>query len=137
MTRLAPRLLAAVAAGGAGGAVLRHLLEGTAPGGADADGLPWTTLLVNVVGAGLLAALPLIGVVRRSQVASLGLGTGALGGFTTLGATSEQARALLAAGQSATAAAYLVLTLGAALLAVAAVSHVVGVAPPAPAGGDP
>lgn len=112
----APRLVAAVALGGALGAVLRALIGEAVP---DGDGFPWTTLAINVAGALALAALPAVTVVRHSPVLAVGIGTGLLGGFTTLSATSDQARALLADGQTLPAAAYLVGTLGAALLAVA------------------
>lgn len=110
-----PRLLLAVAAGGAVGAVLRHLAGDAVP---DGDGFPGTTFAVNVLGAALLAALPLLPRVRRSRTWAAGLGPGLLGGFTTLSATSEQGRALLAGGHEVLAAAYLLGTLGASLMAV-------------------
>ncbi len=116
MTLPAPRLLLAVALGGAAGAVARFLLGLAVP---DGSGLAWTTFSINVAGALALAALPAVGVVRRSATLGAGLGAGALGGFTTLSATSEQARGLLAEGRAALAAAYLLATLGAALVAVA------------------
>jgi len=47
------------------------------------------------------------------------LGTGVLGGYTTLSTYAEQTRALLASGHVATAAAYVVGTLAACLAAVA------------------
>ena len=47
------------------------------------------------------------------------LGTGVLGGFTTLSTYSEQARALAAQGRVGLAASYVVGTLAACLLAVA------------------
>ncbi|UMG91061.1 CrcB family protein [Nocardioides sp. TF02-7] len=92
-----PRLLLAVAAGGAAGAVLRHLAGEAAP---DGTGFPWTTFAVNVAGSALLAALSLLRPVRRSATWAAGLGPGLLGGFTTLSATSEQARRLLADGDA-------------------------------------
>jgi len=48
------------------------------------------------------------------------LGTGVLGGFTTLSTYSEQTRGLLASDHVTTAAAYVVGTLVACLVAVAA-----------------
>ena len=110
-----PRLVAAVALGGAVGAVMRYLVGLAVP---DADGFPWTTFAINVVGAFLLAALPALPVVRRSRAWSVGLGTGVLGGFTTLSATSEQARALLVDDRALLGAVYLVATLLTAVLAV-------------------
>jgi fluoride exporter len=111
-----PRLLAAVALGGACGAVLRWALGEAFP---DGVGFPWTVFAINVAGSFALAALPALAVVRRSPVLAVGLGTGLLGGFTTLSACSDQTRALLDAGDGALAAAYLLGTLGAALVAVA------------------
>lgn len=115
-----PRVCLAVAAGGALGALARHLLDTWAPAGA---GFPWTTFGINVMGSMLLAVLPGMKVVRRSPTWTAALGPGALGGFTTLSAYSEQTRALLDGGRVAVAAAYLVGTMAAALVAVALASH--------------
>ncbi|WP_051247763.1 fluoride efflux transporter FluC [Nocardioides halotolerans] len=112
----------AVALGGALGAVLRWALGDAVP---DGGGFPWTTFAVNVSGSLLLAVLPALAAVRRRHVLAAGLGPGLLGGYTTLSAYSEQTRTLLAAGDAATALLYLVGTLGACLVAVAAVSLVV------------
>lgn len=109
----------AVALGGALGAVLRWWLGDVAP---DGSGFPWTTFTINVTGSAVLASLPLLAVVRRNALLAAGLGPGLLGGYTTLSAYSEQTRALLADGESLTAAAYVVATLAACLLAVALVS---------------
>ncbi|MDP3891993.1 CrcB family protein [Nocardioides sp.] len=119
MTAAAPalRALAAVAAGGALGAVGRWLIDGLAPLG---SGFPWTTFAINVVGSFLLAALPALAVVRRSPGLVLFLGPGVLGGFTTLSAYAEDARRLVDSGQVTLAAAYVVGTLVACLLAVTA-----------------
>lgn len=111
---LSGRVLLAVAAGGAVGAVLRAALGQVAP---DGTGFPWTTFAINVGGSLLLALLPALAA-RRGPVLVAALGPGVLGGFTTLSATSEQARALLADGSSGTATAYVVGTLAACLLAV-------------------
>lgn len=118
MTRspLHPRVLGAVAAGGAVGAVLRWLLESRQPAG---DGsFPWTTFAINVSGAFALALLPSYAVVRRHALLPPALGTGVLGGFTTLSTYSEESRALLAGGHHTLAAAYLLGTLAACLVAV-------------------
>ena len=126
MTRPAPRLLLAVAAGGAAGAVLRYAAGEVAP---DGTGFPWTTFAVNVVGCALLAGLELLSLARRSATWAAALGPGVLGGFTTLSATSERGRALLDDGDAALAAVYLLGTLAACLVAV----NVVGrFAPPLP-----
>lgn len=109
-------MLLAVAVGGALGATLRHAL--TVLGGSAAITFPWTTFGVNVAGAGLLALLPAAQWVRRRPLLPPLLGTGVLGGFTTLSAWSEETRALVAAGEAPTAGAYAVGTLAACLAAV-------------------
>jgi CrcB protein len=109
-------LLLAVAAGGAAGACARWLLGVWWP--VD-DGFPWTTFAINVVGSVLLAVLPAVEAVRRHPLLPPALGAGVLGGFTTLSAYSEESRALLAAGHTGTAAAYLLGTLAACLAGVA------------------
>ncbi|MBB6628442.1 CrcB family protein [Nocardioides sp. KIGAM211] len=111
-----PRMVAAVALGGALGALLRWALGQLVP---DGSGFPWTTFAINVSGSFALALLPALAAVRRSALLTVGLGTGVLGGYTTLSAYSEQARALLADGHAAMAAAYLLGTLVACLVAVA------------------
>lgn len=115
-----PRLVAAVALGGALGALLRWYLGVVVP---DGPGFPWTTFAINVSGSFALAALPALPAVRRSRLLAVGLGTGVLGGYTTLSACAEQTRALLDAGHVAAAAAYLLGTLAAALVAVALADH--------------
>ncbi len=121
-----PRLLLAVAAGGAVGAVLRYAGTQLVQ---DGDGFPWTTFAINVVGSALLAALLLLPPARRSALWAATLGPGVLGGFTTFSSTSEQARALLADGRTGLALTYVVATLAACLIAVIVVGLV---APPLP-----
>lgn len=128
----APRLVAAVAAvaaGGALGALARWSLGEAFP--ADVDAFPWVTFAINVVGSFALALLPTLTVVRRSRTVAAALGPGVLGGFTTLSAYSEQARALIDADRAALAGLYLLGTLAACLLAVTLGAHLVG---PEPAG---
>jgi CrcB protein len=110
-----PSAVAAVAAGGALGAVLRHLLGEAFP----ADGFPWTTWAVNVSGSFLLALLPALAVVRRHPLLPVALGPGLLGGYTTLSAYADESRALLAEGRVGVASLYVTGTLVACLLAVA------------------
>lgn len=109
-------VLLAVSVGGALGALLRYSLTLAEP---DASGFPWTTFTINLVGAFLLALLPASARVRRHPLLPPLLGTGVLGGFTTLSTWSEQTRALVADGAVVTAAAYVVGTLAACLAAVA------------------
>ncbi len=114
-----PRLLLAVAAGGAVGAATRHLLGLWVP---DA-GFPWTTFGINVAGSFLLALLPALAFVRASPVWTAALGPGLLGGFTTLSAYAEQARALLADERMLAAGSYVVGTLAACVLAALLAGH--------------
>ncbi|GAA1157912.1 CrcB family protein [Nocardioides aquiterrae] len=116
-----PRLLAAVAAGGALGALARWGLTEAFP--SDADAFPWATFAINVAGSFLLALLPASALVRRRRDLAVALGPGVLGGFTTLSAYSEQTRALLDAGRGGVAATYLLGTLAACLVAVAVADH--------------
>ena len=111
-------LLAAVAIGGATGAVARHLLTVAFPD--TAASFPWTTFAINVAGSFLLALLPAVGPIRQHALLPPLLGTGVLGGFTTLSTYSEQTRGLLASGHATTAGLYVLGTLAACLVAVAA-----------------
>ncbi|MBD8062092.1 CrcB family protein [Oceanitalea stevensii] len=105
MRQLDVRSVGTVAAGGAAGAVARHLLVGA--GGSSG----WAvTLAVNVAGAFLLGLLlerlarggPDTG---RRRLRLL-LGTGALGGFTTYSGIAVEVLARLDAGSWAGAAGY-------------------------------
>lgn len=122
MTPLGPaRGALVVAAGGVLGALARWLLaeawlEPT-------TAFPWHYLAVNVVGSALLAALPLVAVVRQHAWLPLFLGTGVLGGFTTMSTASTQTAALLDGGHVTTALLYAGATLVAALVAVALVDR--------------
>ena len=110
-------MLLAVAVGGAVGAAARWGLGSWFP--VDGPTFPWTTFAINVTGSVLLALLPAWGLVRRHPLLPAALGSGVLGGFTTLSAWSEETRSLLASGETATAAAYLLGTLAACLVGVA------------------
>jgi fluoride exporter len=115
----APRLhvaLAAASVGGVVGALARWGLTERFPAG---DGFPVVVFWINVVGSALLAALPALAVVRQAPWLGVFLGTGVLGGFTTLSTYSEQTRVLLDAGAVATAMLYVGGTLAACLCAVA------------------
>jgi CrcB protein len=121
---LRPAVIGVVAVGGAAGALLRAALTTLTP---DTGGrFPWTVFGINVVGCLLLAALPRLTAVRRRPLLPPLLGTGVLGGFTTLSTYAEQSRALVADGHPALAAAYVQGTLAACLLAVLAVDRLVG-----------
>ena len=109
----------AVAAGGAVGACLRVAIGELGP--ATDGGLPWTTLAINIGGSGLLALLPALDAVRRRPLLPPLLGTGVLGGFTTLSTWSQETHDLLADGRVALGLGYALGTLTACLLVVAAV----------------
>ncbi|MFB6138329.1 MAG: CrcB family protein [Halobacteriaceae archaeon] len=84
---LGPLAAALVAAGGAGGAVARHLVARAV----DAGRYPAGTVVVNVVGSFLLGLLVAGGAGGRL---TLLLGTGACGAFTTFSSTSYEVLSL-------------------------------------------
>jgi CrcB protein len=116
-------VILAVALGGAVGALARWGLEAWNP--ATADGFPWTTFGINLAGSLLLALLPASALVRRNPILPPALGTGVLGGFTTLSTFSEETRALVAGGHSGLATAYVTASVGACLVGVAVVDRFV------------
>jgi len=107
--------------GGACGTLARWGLESAFP--AHTNSIPWTTVGINALGAGLLGALlawlacsgPDQGWRRRVR---LTLGTGLIGGFTTYSAFSIETVDLLRDGHWWLGASYCILTLVAGLLAV-------------------
>jgi len=103
-----------VAIGGALGGVARHAVDVLWP----EHSFPWGTLGINVAGSALLALLPALRIVQRHHTIPAFLGSGVLGGFTTLSAFSEQTRALVDGGHTGLAASYVVASVGAALVAV-------------------
>ena len=110
----------AIGLGGAVGAICRVLLGEALPIG---NGLPWATLIANIVGAALLGALA----TAPASASRLGdlrmplLGIGFCGGLTTFSALSWELFDLLDRGSVGVAAAYagLSLVLGMAVLVVA------------------
>ncbi|MGH3758827.1 fluoride efflux transporter CrcB [Actinophytocola sp.] len=109
-------ILAAVAVGGALGALARYglmLAWPTEPGA-----FPWRTFAINVVGCFAIGALMvLVTEVRPAHpLVRPILGTGVLGGFTTFSTYAEEVRALLGP-EWTVAVAYLAGTVPAALVA--------------------
>lgn len=105
--------LVLVALGGATGSMLRYLTSVLALEWLGAA-FPWGTLAVNAVGSfaiGAMAGADVEGGARLLLV------TGMLGGFTTFSAFSLDAAKLWEAGQSATAAGYVI---GSVVFALAA-----------------
>jgi CrcB protein len=97
------------AIGGAAGAVLRWALTGLSP--AAPDEFPWTTFGINIAGSALLAALAVAPGIRARPWLAVLLGTGVLGGFTTMSAASAETFALLDHGEVALGLCYAVGTL--------------------------
>ena len=112
--------LAAAALGGILGSLARYGLTEWFEVGA---GFPWTVFAINVVGSALLAALPALAAVRRSALLGVFLGTGVLGGFTTMSAASTETVTLFEHGHRLTGFSYCAGTLLAALVAVAVVDR--------------
>ncbi len=117
-----PRLVLAVAAGGAVGSSARAAIGA---GLGTVGGWPVGTLVVNVVGAfllgGLLEWLSRLGPeTPKSRLLRLGVGTGALGGFTTFSSLALEIERLLTDGMVAIACGYAAVTVTAGILAVVA-----------------
>jgi CrcB protein len=112
-----PDLVLLVAVGGAVGAVARWLLEDAFP--FTSGSFPWTTFAINVSGSLLLALIPASSWLRHHRLMPPLLGTGVLGGYTTLSTYSEETRTLLASGHVALAMTYLLGTLASCLVVVA------------------
>lgn len=118
----APGLRAAVlaaATGGVLGSLTRSGLTTWLP--VHADRFPWTVFAINVVGSAVLAVLPALAAIRQHAWLGVFLGTGVLGGFTTMSAASGETVLLLEHDHAGIAITYVAGTLVAALAAVAVV----------------
>jgi CrcB protein len=115
-----PDALAAVAVGGALGALARWGVAEALPH--DSGRFPWDTLLTNLAGCFLIGVLMVlvVEVLPGRRLVRPFLGTGILGGFTTFSTYALDTRTLLADGRAAVAAAYLAGTLVLGLIAVLA-----------------
>lgn len=111
-------VLAAVATGGALGTVARWSLSTAL--GATGDGWPWATFTVNLIGSFVLGVLVVLQPGRWADwpLARPFLAVGVLGGFTTFSTYAVEGRHLIAEGAPALAAAYLGVSVLAALLAL-------------------
>jgi CrcB protein len=111
-------VLAAIAVGGAGGAVARYLIGQAWP--TPAGAFPFSTLAINVVGCALIGVLMVLTteVWSRRRLVRPFLGTGVLGGFTTFSTYAVGIQQLVTDAHPGTAMVYLVLTPMGALLAV-------------------
>ncbi|MBK7722433.1 MAG: CrcB family protein [Austwickia sp.] len=111
----------AVALGGGLGSLLRWALSGATPAG-PLTGIPWPTWGINIAGClaiGILLVLLTEAVAAPHPLVRPFLGTGLLGGFTTMSTYADQVLALSRAGEAVLAVGYLCGTLTAALAAVA------------------
>lgn len=106
------RALLLVAGGGVIGAAARWGAGEMVP--RDLGEFPWTTLLVNLVGCALIGIC-----VRRIRDRELWLllVTGGLGGFTTFSSFAVEVRDLVAIGDRAAAAAYVVASVAGGIVA--------------------
>ncbi len=111
MDRSGSIVLAAIAGGSALGGVARHLLTEAVTQMAGA-GFPWGTLLVNVLGSGVIGAAAALsaGSASWTPLARHAAMTGVLGGFTTFSTFSVQTMALLQQGQLGAATANVLLS---------------------------
>ena len=106
-----------VAAGGAIGASLRHLI-GLAAMRLLGPGFPWGTLAVNIAGSFLMGALVVVLAEKGGTRFAPFLMTGLLGGFTTFSAFSLDAITLFERGQHGIAAGYVGASVVLSLLAI-------------------
>jgi CrcB protein len=122
------RAFAAVAAGGAVGAMARWLIGLAWP--TPAGGFPFATFVINVAGCLLIGALIVVLTdIGAHPLLRPFLATGILGGFTTFSTYAVDAQHLLAGGHVGVALGYLAGTLAAAILAAwtgQALARVVG-----------
>lgn len=111
-------VLLVIACGGAAGSLARWALGLALPHGP--AGFPWATFAENLSGGFLLGALMVWLTARwpSSRYLRPLLAVGVLGGFTTFSTYMVDTRGLIAAGRPGLAAAYLVGTAVAGLLAV-------------------
>ncbi|GAA1123876.1 hypothetical protein GCM10009630_22250 [Kribbella jejuensis] len=113
-----PLLLSVIAAGGAIGATARYLVGLAWP--APPDGFPFGTLVVNIVGCGLIGILMVLvtDVFTQQRLIRPFAGTGVLGGFTTFSTYAVDIERLISERHAGTALLYLAATVVGALLAV-------------------
>ena len=131
------RLLGLVALGGAIGTGVRAALAAALP---SVDGISWTILAVNVVGAFCLGLLleslahagPDPG---RRRALRLFVGTGVLGGFTTYSTLADDTARLLDVGRWGAGTGYALLSVVLGLVAAAAGAWIAGVRRSRGAGG--
>jgi CrcB protein len=112
--------LAAIAIGGASGAVARYLVN-VSPLSRVFESFPLATLLINVTGS-FLIGLSIILLSDRfvvSEAVRLGLIVGFLGGFTTFSTFEGELYGLLTEGEALSAGFYLLLSVAGGFIGVA------------------
>ncbi|WP_371777465.1 fluoride efflux transporter CrcB [Streptomyces sp. NBC_01438] len=111
-------VVAVVALGGATGACARYGASLLWP--TEADGFPWTTLVVNVIGCAVIGVFMVLisEAWAAHRLVRPFFGTGVLGGFTTFSTYAVDIQRLVDGGRARSGLAYLGLTLLAALAAV-------------------
>lgn len=111
-------VLAAIAAGGALGALARQLVGEAWPAGLET--FPWATFLINVSGSLLIGILMAVlgRLPEHHRLLRPFLGVGILGGFTTFSTYAVQSHELVRGGHPVLAIAYLSVTAVSAILAV-------------------
>ncbi len=103
-----------IAAGGAIGTLVRYLIAE----GIEVSSFPWHTLLVNIVGCGLLAAVT---APTRPKTQQRILGTGFCGGLTTFSTLSVEVVSMMDDGNASRAGLYLLASVVAGLVAYVSV----------------
>jgi CrcB protein len=118
--------LAVIALGGVLGSVARYAVS-LLVGPWDAHGLPWATLIVNVVGCLAIGIVATVAIIRDAPgwVRPFAI-TGVLGGFTTFSAFALETGVLLDSGLPMTAGVYVLVTMVTGLLAVRVGARVTG-----------
>ena len=102
------------------GAVTRFMIDGVVRSRIG-TAFPWATVIINILGSGLLGLLIGAGTTGRVPVeAGLIAGVGFLGGFTTFSTASVETVRLIQSGRRGLGLAYALGTATLALLAVAA-----------------
>lgn len=119
----APPLKVALVAASAGGIIGSLVRAGLTDWFDVGTGFPWSVFAINVAGSALLATLPALAAVRRTPWLGVFLGTGVLGGFTTMSAASAETVGLFERDRPALAISYAVATLLVALVAVVLVDR--------------
>ncbi len=108
---------ALVGLGGALGSISRWWISELAP--LEQDGqMPWATVAVNLLGASMLGVLMALAATSEVDTGTvLLLGTGLLGGFTTMSTFGFETMRLVQSGSNTIAVAYVLLNMLAPLMA--------------------